>query len=321
MMYLIQKRKALKKLFTIFILLTCGICKGQNLVPNSSFELYSGCPDNEGQIDSALYWTNPVQFPSSSSDYLNECADPATGFSVPKNYFGYQHAHTGNAYAGIAIAAGDYREYIEVALYSALTANANYHFEMYVSLGENYSRFTSDNIGIYFSDTLIAGLLGNSALPFTPQINNQTGNYPDSLNWTSVSGDYTAHGGENYLVIGNFQDFLNNDSILYDSTVSWAGTYVFVDDVSLSSVEGINEHEGNSVIDIYPNPFHEKINATAKTNEAVEVTLYDVTIRKLLQQTFTNSTTLNTEQLAKGVYIYEVRNKNGVVQNGRVVKE
>jgi hypothetical protein len=40
-----------------------------------------------------------------------------------------------------------------------------------------------------------------------------------------------------------------------------------------------------------------------------------------LQQTFTNSISLNTESFSKGVYLYEVRNKNGVIKNGKLVKE
>jgi hypothetical protein len=40
-----------------------------------------------------------------------------------------------------------------------------------------------------------------------------------------------------------------------------------------------------------------------------------------LQRKFTNTVTLNTAQLAKGMYIYEVRDKRGEVRKGKVVKE
>lgn len=74
-------------------------------------------------------------------------------------------------------------------------------------------------------------------------------------------------------------------------------------------------------ISISPNPFTDKINITVKTNELLEVSLYDVTSRKIFNQSFTTSTTINTEQLAKGIYLYEVRNKDGVIKKGKVVKE
>jgi hypothetical protein len=72
---------------------------------------------------------------------------------------------------------------------------------------------------------------------------------------------------------------------------------------------------------IYPNPFANQINIATGNNELSEVIVYDIASRKLLQQNFTSTITLNTEQLAKGIYIYEVRNKNGVIKKGKVIKE
>ncbi|HKR04011.1 MAG TPA: T9SS type A sorting domain-containing protein [Bacteroidia bacterium] len=75
-----------------------------------------------------------------------------------------------------------------------------------------------------------------------------------------------------------------------------------------------------NIFNVYPNPFNDKLNFSCETNENLQVHLYDITARKLLQQTFTNSISINTEQLAKGIYLYEVRNKNGVIKKGKVVK-
>jgi hypothetical protein len=82
-------------------------------------------------------------------------------------------------------------------------------------------------------------------------------------------------------------------------------------------LEAIKENE----FVLYPNPFEDKLNISVKENGQAEIILYDILSRRLSQKKFTNSTTLNTEQLAKGIYIYEVRNKNGVIQNGKIVKE
>jgi hypothetical protein len=77
---------------------------------------------------------------------------------------------------------------------------------------------------------------------------------------------------------------------------------------------------------ISPNPFTDKINITTERNEPVEITLFDITSRKLLQQTLTNAVTLNTSHLAKGIYLYVMRNKNGPdsyreVKKGKIVKD
>ena len=83
----------------------------------------------------------------------------------------------------------------------------------------------------------------------------------------------------------------------------------------------VKEFPFESKLNIFPNPFTSELSFTVSTNEKSEINLYDILSKKLLQKKFTNSTTINTEQLANGVYIYEVRNKNGVVQNGKVVKQ
>jgi hypothetical protein len=83
---------------------------------------------------------------------------------------------------------------------------------------------------------------------------------------------------------------------------------------------GIKEQNANTDINISPNPFSNELNFIINNKEDSEIILYDITSRKLLQQQFTNSVTLNTSQLANGIYIYEVRNKNGMIKKGKVVK-
>ncbi|MEO8151352.1 MAG: T9SS type A sorting domain-containing protein [Bacteroidia bacterium] len=83
---------------------------------------------------------------------------------------------------------------------------------------------------------------------------------------------------------------------------------------------GISEIQNNA-IKVFPNPFTDNFTISLNKKEPVELTLYDIPSRKLLQQKFTTSTTINTSQLARGIYIYEVRNDKGVVKQGKVVKE
>jgi hypothetical protein len=82
---------------------------------------------------------------------------------------------------------------------------------------------------------------------------------------------------------------------------------------------------GGEGVAIAPNPFSNEINISCAANEPSEIILYDITSRKLLQQTFTKSTSINTSQLSKGIYIYEVKNpdsyRGGMIENGKLVKE
>ncbi len=82
----------------------------------------------------------------------------------------------------------------------------------------------------------------------------------------------------------------------------------------------IETSETAEKVTVFPNPFNDKIEVVIKNNIQSEVFLFDVTSRKILQQKFTNSVSLNTEQLAKGIYLYEVRDKNGLYKTGKVLK-
>ena len=75
------------------------------------------------------------------------------------------------------------------------------------------------------------------------------------------------------------------------------------------------------MITISPNPFTNELNVKANNNHLSEIILYDIASRKLLQEKFTNSVSINTEQLATGLYLYEVRDKNGLCKKGKVVKD
>ncbi|HKR05205.1 MAG TPA: T9SS type A sorting domain-containing protein [Bacteroidia bacterium] len=95
--------------------------------------------------------------------------------------------------------------------------------------------------------------------------------------------------------------------------------------VSCSSGVGIEANTPNSEFNLFPIPFSSELNISMSNHELSEIILYDIASRKLLQQKFTNTVTLNTAQLTKGMYIYEVRNSDnhqgGVVKKGKVVKE
>jgi hypothetical protein len=73
---------------------------------------------------------------------------------------------------------------------------------------------------------------------------------------------------------------------------------------------------------VYPNPFRSELNINIGDGiNANEVLLYDLSSRIILKQSFFNFISINTIQLEKGIYFYEVRNKNVVIKKGKVVKE
>ena len=237
---------------TLNILLLLILFQGhaQNLVPNGDFEQYDGCPSQYAQLDSASYWFNPSTYPGAqtgSPDYFNVCATLWVG--VPNNMIGYQTAHSGVGYAGL-ILWGDTafydnnREYLEVELSSPLEMDSCYHFSAFINLG-NYSRFSTDTIAVHFSDTIIQGINNWYPIDVSPHISYDGGMLLDTVNWTLFEGNFKASGGESYLIIGNFNDDLNTNSMEVDPCCEPAA-YFLIDDVSLiktscPSTVGINE--------------------------------------------------------------------------------
>ncbi len=312
--------------YLIVFLFFCRISYSQNLVPNGSFELYSSCPSGYSQIDSCNFWTAPNISSSISSDYFNSCA-LVNSISVPMNNLGYQQPHSGQAYSGIILGYGFqvltlYREYIEVPLLTPLIANTCYHFEMFVSLG--FCRYTTNEIGAYLSDSAIIGVTNYDPLPFVPQINNPIGNSFDTLNWTLVSGVFTASGGEKYLTIGNFKNDSNTTYTYFNVFQPLHYVYVYIDDVALcpcsSSCFSAIEEQTQKTINIFPNPFDSKFDCEVNFSGITELILYDSMLRKIFSHNFINFISITTEMLAKGIYIYEVRNKNGVIKFGKIIK-
>lgn len=319
-----------KQICIIIFLLTCRICEGQNLVPNPSFENLLNCPTvpslacggpfNDEIAFCTSNWQN-VEY--GSADYYNACDTGLMG--VPNTYFGYQYARTGVAFTGLIIYPPGYNEYIGTFLTTSLIPGVKYYVRFYTNHEPNFQ------IGYPDSTDVLGALITNGlpdttssmlsptfqgVIPLIAQINNPDGLFLiDTLNWVEVSGSFIATGGENFITIGNFKD----------TSLTHGHGYFYIDDVVVTTDSlftiGINENTQNPNLLVFPNPFENKINITVKGNELLEVSLYDVTSRKIFNQSFANSTTINTEQLAKGIYLYEVRNKSGVIKKGKVVKD
>jgi len=303
-------------------LLISLVGQSQNLVQNPGFESYISCPNAVSQFDRVASWVNAS---SSSPDYYNKCGTAVA--SVPHNSSGYQVAHGGNAYAGIFLwskgSSGFGREYISGRLSSALLQGHTYHFEMFVNLA-NICRYTGSTIGAYFSDTLISSSTTFGVLPYTPQVMYTGTTRFDTTNWTSVSGDFVARGGERFLVIGNFKADSLTDTLLVNMG---PGTntifYSLIDDVSLvlNNPPGTTVHGASPARYMAgPNPFSEKLHIRMPASGAYELILTDMQSRVLVHRQFSTELEINTSQLPPGMYFYQIRSRQGVVGRDRILK-
>lgn len=233
--------------------------KAQNLVVNPSFEITSSNCGNlggEGFTTDLLNWddANSGADSCSSPDLFSACNivfGMPSPFNMPNSVLGYQYSRTGTRHAGLitygpgiasgctAIGSDQYREYIEGQTTTPLIAGQQYCVSMYVSLANDVV-WATNNIGIYFSNTLFQrNACGSNSTSLittvSPQLNYTCTPIMDTASWVRIQWTYTATGGEQYFVIGNF---FNNASTSVSCNNSSAGltnpyAYYFIDDVSI----------------------------------------------------------------------------------------
>ncbi|MFI5220641.1 MAG: T9SS type A sorting domain-containing protein, partial [Bacteroidia bacterium] len=145
----------------------------------------------------------------------------------------------------------------------------------------------------------------------------------DDQNSVSVSPSGGIYIGGDLLHTGTSPNpiIFGNDSLLLVGQENVFVAKVLPGNLCPDTITAVNEFENMNNFIVFPNPFNDNLIIKAKTDRQLEIILYDILSRKLLQRNFTSTTTINTEQLASGLYIYEVRNKNGIIANGKVIKQ
>lgn len=208
-----------------------GCVHAQNLLPNPSFEIQTGCPTAPGNFTIVGSWRILASH-TGSPDYFHVCGNST--FGVPTNVFGSQLARTGSAYIGFVthFGSGNFREYLQVTLPTTLTAGLSYTASAYLSLSDG-SGWATDGFGFHFSTTSITGTGASTPIPFVPQVANPTGNYINSwVNWLPVTGSFVATAGLQYLTIGNFKTDAATGVQVQASGWSW--NYTYLDDISVT---------------------------------------------------------------------------------------
>lgn len=251
----------------LILLLVPSIVFGQNLVMNPSFEDTVSCPSGQNQVHKAFGWSNFGLSP----DYFNACHNdfgfPEFGFSVPSNWGGYQIAASGQAYSALGTyspAWNNQREFIGGQLINPLIIGEKYFvsFKTSLSIADDIESYlATNNLGVDFS-TIQYSETSSPSLTNSPKVfSNQI--ITDTLSWTTIFGSFVADSSYTNIILGNFFDDNNTDTInIKNSTTSFA--YYFIDDVCVStdSVYALNYTANiseikNNMFNIFPNPIIE----------------------------------------------------------------
>jgi hypothetical protein len=302
--------------FTVFVL--CFLCSFSvfaqvNLVPNPSFEDTVYCPYATNQLNACANWLNF----GNSPDYFNACA--TNGMNVPNSNFGFQYAHSGNARAGLATYSNtqlDYREIIGIELFSSLQVGAKYYFSFYVNFASiNLVAIATDKIGLRFSTVAF-----DSCCP--PPLNNFANLYSDSIisdtaAWKKLTGSFVADSTYNYLMLGNFFQDTNTDTINLGQFPGYG--YYYIDDVCVTTDSiynhlwtGIQNLQFAAKIQVFPNPTNGNINV--KTNIPIKVIKLINSIGQIIynnDEVNSSENYINIPHATEGLYYLFVKLENG----------
>lgn len=221
--FLLGERKILKVTLAVISSINFYFSNGQNLVPNPGFE------------DTV---SNPIWFIGSFSNKCQLWNDVMPGtadyyYVNSPSYAITTNPRTGNAMAGIFTWSGpmwnNCREILQVELTDSLVAGTTYCVSFYVLLFDT-SHYGCNSIGAYFGNSF--STYSCAVIGFPNQIE-YTGTAPldDYTNWTEVSGEFVAAGGETILIISNFKNDADSDTFNINGHSVAEQSYYYIDDV------------------------------------------------------------------------------------------
>jgi hypothetical protein len=158
-----------------------------------------------------------------------------------------------------------------------------------------------------------------------------------------ISGEYIAHGGEQYITIGNFYTDSNTDTIEVSNYQNRHSAYYYIDDVSIidCTEQGIEEEEWQGQCSVYPNPAKDNItidvfgirqHTVAYDVKIQELNIYNAFGAKVVSQykppqPRPGECKVNVGGLVQGVYFVEIKtaasagSANGLVLYRKFVKQ
>ncbi len=138
--------------------------------------------------------------------------------------------------------------------------------------------------------------------------------YPDTLNMLTLIPPFSIDSSITHFA---FNAPFTSDTIAYTYNLTSGFSPYICNNVTEIKSEIIFEED----ISIYPNPFSDRLVFTMRQSEPSEITFYDITGQKIMEYDIIKSATLNTEHLAKGLYIYEVKSSYGYCKKGKLIKD
>ena len=311
----------------------CSLCNAQiNLVPNFGFEEYDTCPNTWDEVNLATGWSKYC--PSSyTPDYFNACASPST-VGVPKSLFCYQSDHRNcGAYMGLVtwgVAVPNERELIGIQLTQSLVIGQKYFLSFYTVMGgasdgTYYYDVPSNNIGMRLSTVAYSA---SNPVPIDNFSHlRSTTIITDTANWIRISGSIVADSAYQYLILGNFYDDANTDTISLTCPECFnAWGYYLIDDVCISTdsslsnggidalpcVVSVEENILEHQFSFYPNPATDFVRIQNNFNAPFNLSVFNTLGQELYskQNITSNNLQLDVNSYNAGLLFIKITSQN-----------
>jgi outer membrane protein OmpA-like peptidoglycan-associated protein len=222
---------------SVGILVTSSL-SAQNLVKNPRMKEGAILATDFNKIALAEGWSSATK---GTVDLFSRNASKKKN-GIPVNRQGKQTISDSTNYAGI-IAYSDpkekkgYCEYLQGELISGLEKGKTYHISFKVSLSEKSTRAVG-GLGAVLSAVQMKEKHA-SILKILPSI--QTFNSgSDTKDWTEIAGEYTALGGENWIIVGAFSSNTNVVNVKKDLKYKENRAYYYVTDVVVEELKELD---------------------------------------------------------------------------------
>lgn len=186
----------------------------ENMVLNPGFEEYETCPQSYTYMDKSHklipHWTYPT---FTTPDYFNKCSSGEV--KVPDNFAGFSEPKSGKGYMGAILTGSnrDFREYFQGTLSEPMKAGQVYCVSFWYKLASG-SKFAVDQLSMFFVKDQVAND-NKTYLGYKSQVNNTEGLFLDNTDdWEQFCQLYTAKGGEQFFLVGNFKNYENTNYVV-----------------------------------------------------------------------------------------------------------
>jgi Secretion system C-terminal sorting domain len=159
-------------------------------------------------------------------------------------------------------------------------------------------------------------------------ISNGTSFSASAINWNVpnvevFSEDMDQLSNTNYTVLDmngdGKTDMIDTEDNVTDSTWQTGTQRYWIIYLNTSPI-GLSENNNNKV-QVFPNPFAESFTIEVDDNQQRLIRLYDISGKKILQESFMHRITLPVSALESGIYIFEIRGEDGAIISGKVLRQ